>query len=121
TLVFRHDGTETLATMEPTDASRAAGLAAALSATVAELHAMGVVHHRLTADHVIVSPARGVVVCGLAEAGPGDAADDIRQLATLFELLATSVAPGSGAGERRTVRGLLALAERARGADGPPP
>ncbi|QGG95660.1 serine/threonine-protein kinase [Actinomarinicola tropica] len=88
----RFVGSRTLATLGPVEPSRAAALIASLAATVADLHDLGIVHRRLTADHVVVATDGRPVLCGFAEAAqvarPGAAtADDVAQLGELLRTL----------------------------------
>jgi hypothetical protein len=119
-LVTARVGAHTLATMPPIEPRLAAEQAAALAGVIADLHEMGVVHQRLTADHILVGADGRLVVGGMAEAGPGDTDVDIRRLGALFELLAESGPPPAGVRDKRLVRGLLALAEQARTAEPAP-
>jgi tRNA A-37 threonylcarbamoyl transferase component Bud32 len=114
----RIDG-QNLAFSPPADAATAVSYAAAIASTVADLHQLGIVHRRLTADHVLVDPSGRPILCGFAEATTGDPETDLRALGALFELLAGSV-PATSNRDARVVRRLLALAERARG-ESPPP
>ena len=80
-------GSHTLRTLGPVPAERAAGLVAAVAATVADLHEIGVVHGRIEPAHVIVGGGGRPVLCGFAEAGrPGALlpADDVHALGTLL-------------------------------------
>ena len=45
-----------------------AGLVASLATTVADLHDLGIVHGRLSADHVSSTPANRPVLCGFGDA-----------------------------------------------------
>src|SRR3990170_1337111 len=96
-------GSRTVADLR-TDLTGAAGLVAALATTVADLHDLGIVHGRITADHVLVDAGGRPVLCGLAGAGrvgsqppgapaPLAPADDV---AALGALLGGLVAPDGG-------------------------
>ncbi len=50
------------------DPAEAAGLVADLASTLADLHALGVVHGRVRPDHVILTPDGRTVLCGFADA-----------------------------------------------------
>jgi hypothetical protein len=114
-------GDATLLTTTPPDAATALAFAAGLAATLADLHQLGVVHGRLTPDHVVVAPGGRAVLCGFGEAREGDPEVDIRSFASLLELLATGVpSRGTGRRDRRCVERLLAVAHDARVA-GPAP
>lgn len=71
---------------------RAAGLAAAVATTLADLHDIGLVHGRLDASHVLVGSDGRPRLCGFS--GPGDArpADDVHALASLLDELLSRVA-----------------------------
>lgn len=73
-------GSHTLATWTCPSPEHAAGIVAALAETVADLHQLGIVHGRLTADHVLVDREGRPVLTGFAEAacgaaGPADPTD----------------------------------------------
>ena len=72
-LVTEYVGPRTLASIGPVATERAALLVADLAATVADLHARGVVHGAVRPEHVLVAGDR-TVLCGFA-------ADDSRSLA----------------------------------------
>ncbi|HEX7094390.1 MAG TPA: hypothetical protein VF183_00805 [Acidimicrobiales bacterium] len=106
-------GDHTLLDATPIDGATALQCAAVIASAVADLHAVGIVHGRLGPDHVAVRPDGRPVLCGFAEAGPGDPERDIRALATLFELLAAGVNERSRR-DRRAVAALLTAADHAR-------
>ncbi|MGH9183414.1 MAG: phosphotransferase, partial [Acidimicrobiales bacterium] len=119
TLTTGFVGGRTLAELPGTalDSALATGLARELAATLGELHARGVVHGRLSADHVLVAAGDRPVLCGLAGARlPGDGAhgpapaDDVAALGALLASLAEAVG-GPGA------QALRAAAGRARAPD----
>lgn len=64
----RWAGSQTLASVGRLPVNEAAGVVAALSSTVADLHDAGLAHHRLNPSHVVLSPEGRPVLCGLAEA-----------------------------------------------------
>lgn len=107
-------GDLTLVDAAPDDATTALDCAATVTTTVADLHAMGIVHGRLTPDHVVLRPDGRPVLCGLAEAHAGDPTADVRALGTLYELLAAGAAPARSRRQRRAIAALLAAAEHAR-------
>lgn len=103
------------------EAAKGAMVAAALATTLADLHDRGIAHRRVTADHVLMTDADRVRLCGLAdaavisEAGACDteaAAADIEAVATLVREIA-----GSPAGADTTA--LRAVADRVLLADPP--
>jgi serine/threonine protein kinase len=104
----------------PRDGVAALELAATLAATVADLHEIGVVHGRLSPDHVLVRSDGRPVLCGFAEAGVRDPAADVVALATAFELLAAAVPRGRSRRDDRAVSCLIAAAEHTRTATPPP-
>jgi hypothetical protein len=95
-LVLAVAGSRTLADVR-TDLRGVVDLVAALAATVADLHALGLVHGRLTADHVVIDASGRPLLCGFADAGPAlpsrRPADDV---AALGVLLAVLVEPSGG-------------------------
>src|SRR5687767_10334318 len=66
-LVLRWVGTRTLAHLTP-PVEQAAVLAASLAATVADLHALGLRHGRITPGRVVLDAAGRPVLCGFAGA-----------------------------------------------------
>ena len=85
--------------LEPVAVAR---VVAGLASTLADLHGRGIVHGRLSADHVLLASTCGApVLCGLAEArmvdghaaAELDATDDTEALAAL---VGTLTSPGSG-------------------------
>ena len=89
----------------------AAPLGARVAAALADLHAGGVAHRRLTVDHVLVASDGTVRLCGFGDAGPGAPADDVAALGRLLDQL---VAPGDRSPGAGAVR---AAAQRARAED----
>jgi hypothetical protein len=82
-------GSRTLATAGSMPIARVAGIVASLATTVADLHELGVVHRRITADHVLIGPEGRPVLCGFAEAAldqrdPSARADDVESLGRLL-------------------------------------
>lgn len=68
---------------------QAGALVAALAETVADLHAAGVVHGRVSAEHVLLGQSGRPVLCSLGGGGTTDAdaptrADDVAALGTLL-------------------------------------
>lgn len=123
-------GPHSLATVAGLPVATAGDLVAQVAATVSDLHRAGIVHGRLTADHVLLAPGGRAVLTGFADAvragdRPTGPADDV---AALGALLTRLVAPhdggpvvpesrraGSGDGGRRAA--LLTLADRAQADD----
>lgn len=70
------------------DLGPATALLAAVTATVADLHDLGVVHGRLDPTHVIVGPDGSPRLCGMSGPRPGEpepsAADDVAALGRLI-------------------------------------
>ncbi len=91
-LVTRWVGPHTLATSGPLPVEQAAGVVAALAGTVAGLHAIGVVHARLTPDHVVLGPGGAPVLCGFGEAGEPGRCAPAEDVAALGRLLTDLVA-----------------------------
>ncbi len=96
------------------DPSTVASLLTALASTLADLHGRGVVHGRLTPDHVVVTPDGAPVLVGWrphdADDPPPLPTDDVAAFGELVRTLA-----GSGLDE--TSDELRAVASRARAAD----
>lgn len=104
-------------TTKTPDAVRGAQVAAALAATLADLHDRGIAHQRVTADHVLVTDIDQVRLCGLAgatmssEPGPCDpenAAVDVDALAALMREMAAATTGTSTALRAVADRVLLA-------------
>ncbi len=93
-LVVRWAGGETLETWRPA-LPQAAALLAAVAATVADLHELGLVHGRLQARHVVVGPDGRPRLAGFGGTTPGTGeatpADDV---AALGQLVGRLVGPG---------------------------
>ena len=100
-----------------------AGLAAAVAATLADLHDLGLVHGRVDAGHVLVGADGRPRLCGFSEPGEATAADDVlalgRLVTTLVDaaddgrrgpLAAAFARAGGAAGERRALGRLLTRA-----------
>jgi hypothetical protein len=68
-LLTGHVEGPTLAAVGPLPLEEAAGLLAALASTLADLHALGVVHGAVCPDHVIVGPGGRPVLCSLGYGG----------------------------------------------------
>ena len=89
-LVLAWAGHHTLDTLSPTP-EVAVTLVANLAATLCDLHALGIVHGRLTPGHVVVDDRGRPRLCGLRGAGPGPIepgpAEDVAALGRLIDLL----------------------------------
>ena len=96
-------GSTTLATRHlPPD--RAAAVEAELRTTVAALHARGIVHGRISPDHVVLAPGTRPVLCGFGDGLGADGAPlpPAVDLAALDELFGCPPPPsGSAATSRR--------------------
>jgi len=68
-LLTTHVDGPTLAQSGRLPLEESAGILAALAATVADLHELGLVHGAISPDHVIVGPVGRPVLCGLAYGG----------------------------------------------------
>ena len=96
------------------------GVAAAVAATLADLHDLGIVHGRLDASHVLLGDGGRPRLCGWAGPDGARAPDDVAAWGRLVDDLLSRVASprrglrsptrGGGAGARRA---LSILAERA--------
>lgn len=118
----------TLAGLGPQPPEVVAGLGAALSTTVADLHDLGVVHGAIRPEHVLIDEGGRPLLCGFGHAsGPArrqDQADarrqDVRALAAMLKVLLLP-ASESEPGEIRALRALLSRSEgksmRRRGPD----
>jgi hypothetical protein len=124
------DGPHTLATVTGLPVGTAGDLVAQVAATVADLHRAGIVHRRLTADHVLLAPGGRAVLTGFADAAragdlPTGRADDVADLGALLTRLVAPHDGGPVIPESRRVRGgdggrraaLLTLADRAQADD----
>lgn len=110
-LVTEFAGAATLADHRPRDLAAVAGIGAAIAGTLADLHASGIAHGGIQADHVVLGASRHPVLCSFASAThdlPAQAADVVA-LAALIDELARSVDVGRGSVERRR-RSLLTAA-----------
>ena len=100
-----------------------AGLGAAVAATLADLHDLGLVHGRVDAGHVLVGADGRPRLCGFSEPGEATPADDVlalgRLVTTLVDaaddgrrgpLAAAFARAGGAAGERRALGRLLTRA-----------
>lgn len=74
--------------------AQAAGLCAAVAATVADLHAIGVVHGRIEAGHVLVGADGRPRLCGFSHGDGASPADDVDALGRLLASLVDR--PGTG-------------------------
>lgn len=59
---------------------RVAGLGAAVAATLADLHGIGVVHGRVDATHILVGDDARPRLCGLSHSGEAEPHDDVAAL-----------------------------------------
>lgn len=123
----RFCGSRTLATVGTLSVARAAGIVAALAATVADLHELGVGHSRISADHILIAGDGRPVLCGFGgatlDADDHARSEDVAAMGALLqEILAPldDVAPipasrlgrrGAWSGYQR--RALLNLADQA--------
>lgn len=80
-------GPDTWATRRPGGPDAVITALASVSATVADLHDLGVAHRTLSPDHVLVAPDGRPVLCGFADAGPADDASSFADLHGLAELI----------------------------------
>jgi eukaryotic-like serine/threonine-protein kinase len=121
-LLTEYVGPRSLATVGVLPAERAAALVADLAHTVADLHALGVVHGAIRPDHVLVEGDR-TVLCGFG--GPSSGASPPDDVAGIGAVLRGCLAPSTPAEpipERRALRhhwqgfrhgALLTLADQA--------
>lgn len=122
-------GPHTLATVAPAPPAAVARVLAGVAATVADVHAAGLTHRRVTADHVLLGPDGRPVLTGFAAAVASarvSPADDVAALGDLVVALVGAAAPVPLLPDRRRARprrddglraALLTLADRAQGDD----
>ena len=130
-LELRFVGTRTLADLRPR-VEQAASVAAALAATVADLHAIGVRHGRITPSRVVLDSSGRPVICGFGAAAlrgePGPSpADDVAGVGVVLRSLVGTDAELEPIPDRRLGRhrpwpgalrrGLLTLADQATADD----
>lgn len=75
------------------DLRHSAGLAAAVAATVSDLHDLGIVHGRIDATHVLVGADGRPRLCGFAPPPTEDPADDVAGLGHLVSHLVDRAIP----------------------------
>ena len=73
-----------------------AGLGAAVAATVADLHGIGIVHGRIDEGHVLVGDDGRPRLCGFSSPGQAEPADDVAGLATVLLQLLDRASPPPG-------------------------
>ncbi|MEM7286993.1 MAG: hypothetical protein AAF480_11630 [Actinomycetota bacterium] len=112
-LVTEFAGAVTMADHRPADVTAVAGLGAAISDTVADLHASGIVHGALQPDHVLLGSRRQPVLCSLsaavAEPDP-PLNDDIAAVGRLVAEWLDGAPVGRGLRERRARADVAATA-----------
>jgi hypothetical protein len=96
-----------------------AGLGAAVAATLADLHEIGIVHGRVDASHVLVGDDGRPRLCGLSHAGDVSPSDDVHDLGRLLHDLLRRLPPqrrrlgrlgARGDSERRALDRVIARA-----------
>jgi hypothetical protein len=117
-------GPHSLATVTGLPVATAGDLVAQVATTVADLHRAGIVHRRLTADHVLLGPGGRAVLTGFADATRSDdgAPDDVAALGALLSQLVAPHDSGPVVPDGRRGRvgdgghraALLTLADRAQ-------
>ena len=90
-LVLDHLGGRTLAAMGPLTVDRALAVARSLLDTVDRLHRLGIVHGRVTADHVLVTVSGPVLIGFSGACRSSDPSEDVR---AVVRLLRDTVAAG---------------------------
>nr|MBA2280771.1 protein kinase family protein [Acidimicrobiia bacterium] len=95
-LVTALAGTRTLVDAR-LDVGTTAAVIAALATTVADLHALGIAHRRLTPDHVVLHGSGRPVLCGFGGAAEVERASVADDMAALGELLTTLLCGPAGA------------------------
>lgn len=103
------------------EAARATLVAAALATTLADLHDRGVAHRRVTADHVLVTDADRIRLCGFADAAVRSEAGacDPEHTAADVEAVAAMVRELAGQATGADAAALAAVADRVLRADPP--
>jgi len=130
-LVTAWAGGGSLATVLPPGPDRVARIAARLAGGLAQLHAAGVVHGRVTADHVVLDEADHPRLCGLGSArlpgdedGPEAGGDVAGLLALVTDLLEGTDGPVAGRVRSAVAAGgaggAAAVARRLAAAEEPP-
>jgi hypothetical protein len=123
-------GTRTLSTFRPA-VDEAAGIVAALAATIADLHGVGIVHGAVEPAHVVLDPGGAPVLCGFGRGrrvGGSTPGDDVAGLGEVLAALVGEAAEVEPIPERRfgrrtswsaavARRSLLTLADQARADD----
>jgi hypothetical protein len=100
-LVTSHAG-RPLATVGSLAVAQVAGLVAGLAATLADLHALGIVHGRIDATHVLVGEHGRPILCGFgAGDDPADPEDDVAAIGGLLVDLLGTDEQGEPIPERR--------------------
>jgi hypothetical protein len=123
-------GTRTLSAFRPA-VDEAAGIVAALAATIADLHGVGIVHGAVEPAHVVLDPGGAPVLCGFGRGrrvGGSTPGDDVAGLGEVLAALVGEEAEVEPIPERRfgrrmswsaavARRSLLTLADQARADD----
>jgi hypothetical protein len=123
-------GTRTLSAFRPA-VDEAAGIVAALAATIADLHGVGIVHGAVEPAHVVLDPGGAPVLCGFGRGrrvGGSTPGDDVAGLGEVLAELVGEAAEVEPIPERRfgrrtswsaavARRSLLTLADQARADD----
>ncbi len=115
TLLTSHVDGPSLAAAGALTAEEIAGVLAAVAATLADLHQLGVVHGAVSPEHVVLAPDGSPVLCGFGHGGrvgeqPPGAGEPLDPAGDVFDLgrLAHSLSPpdsGDGRALRRLAEG----------------
>ena len=89
----RFVSSHTLGSRPPTSVEEIAGVGIRLARTLADLHDLGLVHHRVTADHVLLGRGGQPILCGLAESTT-DGVGTHHDVTAVVALLRSSMARG---------------------------
>lgn len=106
-------GPDTWVTQPPATESDAIAAFAFLASTVADLHTLNTAHGAIRAEHVLVSPDKRPILCGLADASPANDETRAKDLADLIKLFGDVGSPLSSSLRKR----IDGLAKRARNAN----
>ncbi len=116
-------GGPSLAGVRPLDVDEVAGVVAATASTLADLHAVGLVHGAVGPAHVVLDEDGRPVLCGLGSGGlagepcgpDGAVLDPASDVANLGELLSALMATATGRVKGAGADALRRLADRACG------
>jgi len=112
TLMTTCAGTVTLADYSPADLGAVAGVMAGAATVLSDLHAAGMAHGAVQADHVIIGESRHAILCSFGQSGPASSEAVERDVAGLIEMIGALTLRArltAGAGTRRQDRQLRTI------------